>query len=361
MTLAVDFELPEEEMLRSVRAGRKILQAALDAKNGSTQAEMHCFGHSHIDIAWLWPLEETERKCARTFGSQLALMEEYPDFKFLQSQPHAYAMVKRLYPELYKRIKKAVKAGQWIPEGGMWVEPDTNITGGESLVRQFIHGKRFFKEEFGVDSQMMWLPDVFGYTGSLPQIMAGCGITCFSTQKIFWTYNGGDQFPYNIFWRGRRRYEGPLLHTQRLQLAHRAEGDHGALARTRPEGGLPQRASRAVRAWRRRRRADARPLGVPSSRTRSRGASEVRARASSRLFQVRRDGAHSDMGRRTLLPGASRHLHRPGEDQAGQPQERIRLARRGALGLRRNGLGQVQVPLGQSRRTLEAGPAQSVP
>lgn len=200
MTLAVDLELPEEQMLRTIREGRKILKPALEARNGSTQGEMFCFGHSHIDVAWLWPLEETERKCARTFGSQLALMEEYPEFKYLQSQPHTYQMVKDLYPELYKRVKKAVKSGQWIPEGGMWVEPDTNVTGGESLIRQFIHGKRFFKEEFGVDSQMMWLPDVFGYTGSLPQIMAGCGITCFSTQKIFWTYNGGDQFPYNIFW-----------------------------------------------------------------------------------------------------------------------------------------------------------------
>jgi alpha-mannosidase len=160
---------------------------------------MTCFGHSHIDIAWLWPLQETERKCCRTFSSQLALMDEYPDYKFLQSQPHLYQMVKNKYPALYQRIKKAVKSGRWIPEGGMWVEADTNITGGESLIRQFIHGKQFFKDEFGVDNELMWLPDVFGYSGALPQIMKGCGIKYFSTQKIFWTYNGGDPFPYNIF------------------------------------------------------------------------------------------------------------------------------------------------------------------
>lgn len=200
MTLAVDFELPEEAMLRSVKEARKILKPALEAKNGSSAPSMACFGHSHIDVAWLWPLEETIRKCARTFGSQLELMKEYPEFKFLQSQPHTYWMVKENYPELYKRIKAAIKTGQWVPEGGMWVEPDTNITGGESLIRQFLHGKRFFKEEFGVDSKLMWLPDVFGYSGALPQIMNGCGITCFSTQKIFWTYNGGDPFPYNTFW-----------------------------------------------------------------------------------------------------------------------------------------------------------------
>ncbi|HCE46022.1 MAG TPA: alpha-mannosidase [Lentisphaeria bacterium] len=200
MTLVVDVELPRKEMLATVRAGRKILKPMLDLKNGPTSPLMKCFGHSHIDVAWLWPLQETERKCCRTFSSQLALMEEYPEYKFLQSQAHLYRMVKRKYPELYERVKKSVRKGQWIPDGGMWVEPDTNVTGGESLIRQFMHGKRFFKDEFGVESELMWLPDVFGYSGALPQIMEGCGIKYFSTQKIFWTYNGGDPFPYNIFW-----------------------------------------------------------------------------------------------------------------------------------------------------------------
>jgi len=109
-------------------------------------------------------------------------------------------MTKKRYPALYQRIKQAVRSGQWIADGGMWVEPDTNVTGGESLIRQFIHGKRFFSEEFGVDSRLMWLPDVFGYSAALPQIMAGCGIDYFSTQKIFWSYSGGYQFPYNWFW-----------------------------------------------------------------------------------------------------------------------------------------------------------------
>ncbi len=200
MTLVVDLELPREEMMETVRRGRAVLKPLLDAKNGSTAPFMHCFGHSHIDVAWLWPLRETESKCARTFGTQLALMEEYPEFKFLQSQCHLYWMVKNHYPKLYARIKEAAKNGQWIPDGGMWVESDTNVTSGESLIRQFIHGKRFYKEEFGFDSEMMWLPDVFGYSGALPQIMGGCGIKYFSTQKIFWNYPGGDKFPYNLFW-----------------------------------------------------------------------------------------------------------------------------------------------------------------
>ncbi len=199
-TLRADLSAPLPQVVASVRAARAVLRPPLRARNGSTAPLFHCFGHSHIDVAWLWPLAETERKCARTFATQLALMEEYPEYRFFQSQPHLYDMTRRLYPQLYARIKAAARRGQWIPEGGMWVEADTNITGGESLVRQFIHGKRFFREEFGVDCSLMWLPDVFGYSGALPQIMAGCGIHSFSTQKIFWTYNGGEPFPYNSFW-----------------------------------------------------------------------------------------------------------------------------------------------------------------
>lgn len=199
-TMVVDLELPRAEMMKTVRKGRAMLKPLLNAVNGSTAPFMHAFGHSHIDVAWLWPLRETEAKCTRTFGTQLKLMEQYPEYKYLQSQPHVYQMMKSRYPELYARIKKAVAKGQWIPDGGMWVEADTNISGGESLIRQFMHGKRFFKNEFGVNSELMWLPDVFGYSGALPQIMAGCGIKYFSTQKIFWTYEGGDLFPHNYFW-----------------------------------------------------------------------------------------------------------------------------------------------------------------
>lgn len=199
-TLAVDLELPRTDMLKTVRKGRELLKPLLQARNGSTAPFMHAFGHSHIDVAWLWPLRETEAKCTRTFSTQLQLMEQYPEYKFLQSQPHLYQMVKDQYPALYARIQKAAAKGQWIADGGMWVEADTNITGGESLIRQFIHGKRFFRDEFGAISELMWLPDVFGYSGALPQIMAGCGIKYFSTQKIFWTYEGGDVFPHNYFW-----------------------------------------------------------------------------------------------------------------------------------------------------------------
>ncbi|HEV8246685.1 MAG TPA: hypothetical protein VGP93_12995, partial [Polyangiaceae bacterium] len=199
-TLLVDVELPRKELLASIKLGRERLRPLLECHNGSTSPTMHCFGHAHIDVAWLWPLAETERKCGRTFSTQLSLMEEYPEYKFLQSQPHLYEMTKRLYPEIYQGIKAASEKGQWLVEGGMWVEADTNITGGESLIRQFLYGKRFMQQEFGVKSELLWLPDVFGYSGALPQILAGCGIKYFSTQKIFWNYNGGEVFPYNTFW-----------------------------------------------------------------------------------------------------------------------------------------------------------------
>jgi alpha-mannosidase len=202
-TLIVDFEVPRPEFLQTVVAGRERLKPALQANNGTTVPTHFGFGHAHIDVAWLWPLAETERKVARTVANQLVLAEEYPDFVFLLSQPHLYVMLQDRYPALYKRLRTAIEAGQVIPEGGMWVQADTNVTGGEGLIRQFIHGKRFFREQFGVDCRFLWLPDVFGYSGALPQIMKGCGIDYFSTHKIFWLYNGGDPFPYNTFvWEG---------------------------------------------------------------------------------------------------------------------------------------------------------------
>lgn len=200
VTLVCDLELPEAEMLESVEKARALLAPLLACTNGPSMPRLHAFGHAHIDVAWLWPLAETERKVARTLANQFSLMAEYPEFRFLQSQPHLYMMLKKRYPELYERVREAVKSGQLIADGAMWVEADTNISGGEALIRQVLHGRRFFREAFGVDSRVLWLPDVFGYSGALPQILKGCGCSGFATQKITWAYNGGDAFPYNIFW-----------------------------------------------------------------------------------------------------------------------------------------------------------------
>jgi alpha-mannosidase len=190
-TVIVDYELPRAEMLETVRACRRRLRPLLDCVNGSTAPTLFAFGHAHIDVAWLWPLAETERKIARTLASQLALMEEYPEYKFLQSQPHLYRMAKTRYPGLYERVEAAVRSGQLIAEGSTWVEPDTNVPSGESLIRQFLYGKRFFREEFGVECKLLWLPDVFGYSGAMPQIMRGCGIRYRNRSFGLWTQIDG--------------------------------------------------------------------------------------------------------------------------------------------------------------------------
>lgn len=160
-----------------------------------------CIGHTHIDVAWWWTVAQTREKVGRSFATVLKLMEEYPNYKFMSSQPQLYYFLKERYPELYEQVKERVKEKRWEPEGGMWVEADCNLTSGESLVRQFMHGKKFFKEEFGVDNKILWLPDVFGYSGALPQIMKKCGIDYFMTTKLAW--NQFNKIPYDtMMWRG---------------------------------------------------------------------------------------------------------------------------------------------------------------
>ena len=202
-TLIADFEQPYEARCESYRAAREALAPALAAVNGTTAPQFYAIGNAHLDLAWLWPMAETHRKTSRTFAQQLRLLEQYPEYKFIQSQPAAYVMCREHYPELYERIRQAIRDGRWIAEGAMWVEPDTNMTSGESLVRQILHGKRFYKDELGVDSVVLWLPDTFGYSAALPQILRGCGVKYLVTQKIFWSYNEGDRFPYHYFtWQG---------------------------------------------------------------------------------------------------------------------------------------------------------------
>ncbi len=202
-TLIVDFEQDRATRNVSYIKAREALRPALEAVNGSSMPIFYAVGNAHLDLAWCWPLAETYRKTARTFAAQLRLLEEYPDYKFIVSQPACYEMVREHYPELFERIKKAAKDGRWIADGAMWVEPDTNMAGGEALIRQFIYGKRYYKEVFDVDSELLWLPDTFGYTAALPQIVKGCGVKYMVTQKIFWSYNKGEPFPYHYFnWKG---------------------------------------------------------------------------------------------------------------------------------------------------------------
>lgn len=168
---------------------------------GNSEAKVFCIGHTHIDVAWLWTLSVTRDKVVRSFSTVLELMKRYPEYKFMSSQPQLYQYVKENAPKLYEEIKQRVKEGRWEVEGGMWVEADCNLTSGESLVRQFLYGKRFFKKEFGKDNVILWLPDVFGYSAALPQIMNKCGIKYFMTTKISW--NETNKIPYETFeWEG---------------------------------------------------------------------------------------------------------------------------------------------------------------
>lgn len=183
------------------RASEYIKQVLYIDMSGYADIVATCIGHTHIDVAWWWTVAQTREKVARSFATVLKLMEEYPNYKFMSSQPQLYVFLKERYPELYEKVKERVKEKRWEPEGGMWVEADCNLTSGESLVRQFIYGKRFFKEEFGVDNRILWLPDVFGYSGALPQIMKKCGIDYFMTTKLAW--NQFNKIPYDTLrWRG---------------------------------------------------------------------------------------------------------------------------------------------------------------
>ena len=157
-----------------------------------------CVGHTHIDVAWLWTLAQTREKAARSFSTVLNLMKRYPEYIFMSSQPQLYQYVKEDHPAIYAQIKDRVKEGRWEPEGAMWLEADCNLTSGESLVRQIVYGKRFFKQEFGIESKILWLPDVFGYSAALPQILQKSGVQYFMTTKISW--NEYNKMPYDTFW-----------------------------------------------------------------------------------------------------------------------------------------------------------------
>ena len=163
-----------------------ILAPLLERRNATVTHELSAIGHAHLDTAWLWPLAESYRKAVRSFSSQLAYMDRYPEFRFACSQAQQYDWIRRRNPELYGRIRAHVESGQWLPVGGTWVEPDCNLPSGESLVRQFLHGQRYFEREFGRRCPEFWNPDVFGYNGQLPQIMRGAGIGRFLTQKLSW-------------------------------------------------------------------------------------------------------------------------------------------------------------------------------
>lgn len=224
-TYEADFELPEPEMTASIVKADRHLKPLLACKNGSTAPEFTIFGQSHLDLAWLWPVEETMRKSARTYTNQLALMEEYPDYQFLLCEPPILEYLKALYPDVYTRVLEKVHSGAFCPEGALWIESDTNIPSGESLIRQFVRGKRWFREELGVDSRLAWMPDTFGFSAALPQIMKKCRVPYFATQKLVRQDPEADPFPYNLFWWEGMDGSKVLAHTYKKNNAVFDSGD----------------------------------------------------------------------------------------------------------------------------------------
>ncbi|GAA1939106.1 alpha-mannosidase [Kitasatospora viridis] len=182
----------------SAPAARAVLRPALDARAAPSSHRISAVGHAHIDTAWLWPLRESVRKVTRTVANVTQLMDDHPDFRFVMSQAQHLAWLKEQRPEVYARVREKVTEGQFLLVGSLWVEPDTNLTGGEALVRQLVHGKRFYLAEFGVDTEEMWLPDTFGYNAAMPQLMKLAGVRWFLTQKISW--NTTNKFPHHTFW-----------------------------------------------------------------------------------------------------------------------------------------------------------------
>ena len=191
-----------EEYYEKIEKAELFLQREYYGKMcGDSPVTVNCIGHTHIDVAWLWTLAQTREKVQRSFATVLELMKYYPEYRFMMSQPQLFRYLSEVDPGMYEQVKELVKSGRWEMEGAMWLEADCNLTAGESLVRQIIHGKRFLKEEFGVDSKVLWLPDVFGYSAAMPQILKKSGITHFVTSKISW--NDTNVLPYDTFlWQG---------------------------------------------------------------------------------------------------------------------------------------------------------------
>ncbi len=184
-----------------IDAAESVVKPIIQTYQGEKDVEFYAVGHSHLDLVWLWPKRETMRKSVRTFTNQINNIHTYDGYVYGASQPQQFAWIKEQQPELFEKIKEEIQAGRIEPQGAMWVEADTNLSGGEALVRQIKYGQMFWKENFGFRSDMCWLPDVFGYNGNLPQILSKSGVHNFMTIKLSW--NNWNKFPYHTFrWRG---------------------------------------------------------------------------------------------------------------------------------------------------------------
>lgn len=198
----IDINSNECDFYDSVKKATVFFDENIWSEKGINELATVSFtGHTHIDVAWQWTLAQTSEKVQRSCATVLKLMEKYPDYKFFLSQPVLYNYVKENLPDIYEKIKEQVRKGNWEAEGSMWIEADCNLSGGESLIRQILYGKKFFKEEFGKDNNILWLPDAFGFSAALPQILKKCNIDTFITSKLSWSES--NKYPHDLFmWKG---------------------------------------------------------------------------------------------------------------------------------------------------------------
>src|SRR5579883_1228852 len=360
---ALDLRDPwSDDYLKSARRARALLRREVfDRPDDAGQPRTVAVGHAHIDLAWQWPVSQTRRKGARTFSTVLKLMEQYPAYHFVASQPALYQMVREDEPALYARVKERIAEGRWEPTGATWVEMDCNVAGAEALVRQFLYGKRFFREELGADPKVLWLPDVFGYSAAMPQIMTGCGVDYFMTTKISW--NEYNRLPHDTFrWRG---IDGTEVLTHMVTAPLNPQEQFISTMQPFYTYNAKFTPYDVAGNWRAH-GDDARNRDAPGPLTRipqggaklGRGVFPPPARA--RVERPRPAG----LGRRALSGIPPRHLYQPGLDQAGQPPVRIAVSRGGIVGCRGRFARRPDLVAGLAARVtggLAQHPVQSVP
>ncbi len=351
-------ELPD--ITDSWRAAQPVLLELLEEPAAPGAHAVSIVGHAHLDTAWLWPLRETVRKCARTFSTVLELMDRYPEYRFVVSQAQHLAWMRDYYPDLWERMKERIADGRIEPAGSMWVEADCNIPSGESLVRQIVYGKRFYLDELGIETDDVWLPDVFGYSAALPQIMRRSGIGRFLTQKLSW--NQYNVLPHHSFiWEGidgSRVFThfppadtyGGNVSVRELRFGVKNFKDHDRATRSLylfgwGDGGGGPTAEMLESA---RRLADS--DGLP--RLTMEGPRRLLRRRRGRDRRPRRVGGRA-------LPGAAPgHLHQPSRHQAREPSGRVRPAGRRVVVL--PGTGD-RLPRHRGRGAVEAPPPPPIP
>jgi alpha-mannosidase len=345
------------------RAARAELADVLARPAHASAHRVYAVGHAHIDSAWLWPVRETVRKVTRTFANALQLMETDEELVFAASSAQQYAWMRDHQPELFARIRKRTAEGRFAPVGGMWVESDTNMPGGEALARQLVYGAGFFAGELGVDSDGVWLPDSFGYSAALPQIAVLAGRRWLLTQKISW--NDTNRFPHHTFdWEG---IDGTRIRTHFPPVdTYNAELSGGELARAQRQFAEKGRANTSLVpfGWGDGGGGPTREMLAAAHRTRDpRGLAHRAPRPSHGVLRRRgrRVPGPAGMGRRAVPGVPPRHVHHPVADQARQPAQRAPAARGRAVGHHRSRPEGRGVPRRDAAPLLGDGAAAAVP